>query len=29
MEILKIDLKTLRNAEHLQFQNDFKAEVEK
>ena len=29
MEILKIDLKTLRNAEHLQFQSDFKAEVEK
>ena len=29
MEILKIDLKTLRNAEHLQFQKDFKAEVEK
>lgn len=29
MEILKIDLKNLRNAEHFQFQTEFKAQVEK
>ena len=29
MDIKKVHLVSLRNAEHLQFQNDFKAEVEK